>query len=281
MTSDVASNTSSNAASNKASNKASDAEWLEAVIGSVDRPGVAIDGVALPGFPPVRVAGQTVADGMSRRMLTHASVMHATIRDTAARHGVTLDGNTKVLDFGVGFGRIARFFLREVARENLYGVDVLENLVEACRETFGSDTFDVIEQEGVLPHADDTFDLVFANSVFSHLEERLNLAWFHEIVRTLKPGGLAALTIIDRPKFEHFVTTGGPYYEALGIDPDTAMPALDRGEMLWFDATRKGALTGYGYAVVPHAWVRENWTSAEVLEFDETTPQTIVWLRKR
>ena len=270
----------SDVALDRALDMASDGEWLEAVIESVDRPGIEIDGVTLPGFPSARVAGQTVADGMSRRMLTHASAMHATIRDTAARHGLRLGRDTKVLDFGTGFGRIARFFLREVARRNLHGVDVVPNLVQACRETFGSDTFDVIEQRGTLPHADGTFDLVFANSVFSHLTEELNLAWFAQIMRTLRPGGLAALTIIDAGKFERFVKVGGPYFESLRIDPDAARPAIGRGEMLWFTTSRKGPLEGYGYAVVPQAWVRANWRAAEVLEFDESMPQTLVWLRK-
>jgi ubiquinone/menaquinone biosynthesis C-methylase UbiE len=48
-----------------------------------------------------------------------------------------------------------------------------------------------------LPFPDQTFDLVFGISVFTHLRESWQFAWLRELARTLKPGGLAIMTIMS------------------------------------------------------------------------------------
>ena len=47
----------------------------------------------------------------------------------------------KLLDFGVGWGRILRFFMKDFFPENLYGVDINEDLLSICRKTFKWGTF--------------------------------------------------------------------------------------------------------------------------------------------
>ena len=73
----------------------------------------------------------------------------------------------------------------------------------------------VLLRQGTLPFKDGTFDIVFANSVFSHLEPDLNLAWMKEIHRTLQPGGLAMLTIIDPAKFVRMAAGAKEWMEKL------------------------------------------------------------------
>jgi hypothetical protein len=41
----------------------------------------------------------------------------------------------------VGWGRIARFFLRELPAENIYGIDVMEEFVQIRTRTFRNNNF--------------------------------------------------------------------------------------------------------------------------------------------
>lgn len=40
-----------------------------------------------------------------------------------------------ILDFGCGWGRVIRFFLRDVAPSSLYGVDPSPEMIDVCRQT--------------------------------------------------------------------------------------------------------------------------------------------------
>jgi hypothetical protein len=48
-----------------------------------------------------------------------------------------------LLDFGAGWRRLTRFFLRELPVENFYGIDVTEEFIQICRRTFRNENFHV------------------------------------------------------------------------------------------------------------------------------------------
>ena len=85
--------------------------------------------------------------------------------------------NATILDFGIGWGRVLRFFLKDVEVERLVGIDHYATAIEACHETYppGGPRFLLTEPFPPAPFEDATFDLVFAYSVFSHLSEEAHL----------------------------------------------------------------------------------------------------------
>lgn len=266
--------------SNLSLKEISDEAWFEAILKSVSGP-VEINGIMLPGFPDERLRGWVVANGTSEGMLRLAFKMYNHVKTLSKKYDVPFDHTTKILDFGVGWGRIARFFLREIAINNLYGVDVLKPLTDACKKDFGTENFSSIEQNGGrLNFENDEFDIIFANSVFSHLTEALNKSWYEEIARVLKPGGIACLTIIDKNKFDIMVEGNSAYYQGFNIDSEDMKKAFAKGKLKWFTTKRVGQLEGYGLTFVPQKWIKKNWTSLSLREFVEDYSQTIVVLTK-
>jgi len=259
-----------------------DKDWFAAISQSVTTANMEIDGIKLPGFPESHIVDLTITNGTSDRMLREASMLYSHVRDTAKLYGAPLERSSKILDFGCAWGRIARYFLRDIALENLYGVDVVPELVAACRKSFNSDNFDVIQQKGKLPHAKNTFDVAFANSVFSHLTPELNLKWMREIHRVLKPGGLAMLTIVTKEKFDVMAIGSKTWIDSLGFDVEVAKQDVLDGKFVWQSTQRGGELTGYGLAIIPPQWIEENWGQHfEGLDMITDYHQVIVVLRKK
>jgi SAM-dependent methyltransferase len=113
-----------------------------------------------------------------------------------------LSPDSRVLDFGCGWGRTLRFFMRDVRRGNLYGVDCMPLAIELCRETNPWSRFALIPP---LPPADlpsSHFDLVYLYSVFSHLSEDAQDQWLTEFSRVLRPGGVLIATTWPREYIE-------------------------------------------------------------------------------
>jgi ubiquinone/menaquinone biosynthesis C-methylase UbiE len=108
------------------------------------------------------------------------------------------------LDFGCGWGRITRFFVKDIEKGQLYGVDPLAEIIELCKSTVKLAKFDVIEPLPPIPQfSPNMFDIVYAYSVFSHLNEQYTYLWFHEFNRLLKKGGLLIVTTRSRSFIEH------------------------------------------------------------------------------
>src|SRR3954471_22838053 len=55
------------------------------------------------------------------------------VRDIAARHLGRPMSDLDVLDFGCGWGRISRFFIKDVAPDRLWGIDPLEPAIDICQ----------------------------------------------------------------------------------------------------------------------------------------------------
>ena len=138
----------------------------------------------------------------------------------AALLGRPIDPERVVLDFGCGWGRMTRFFLKDVRPENLHGADVSPSLVALCRESIPSCPFWLIDPMPPSTFDRDTFDVIYAYSVFSHLSERAHLRWIGEFARILKPGGVLLVTTRGRDFIAlcHSLrgrTGGDPYRELL------------------------------------------------------------------
>ena len=264
-------------------NDISDQEWLDAVLNSVTNQGTSIGTIQLPGFPEKETQTITIQDGATENMLRGAFKLYSHVKAAAARNNSSLNANTRVLDFGCGWGRIARFFLREVDKKNLYGAEAVPALAQACNETFESDQFLTIDQQGTLPFEDKQFDLVFANSVFSHLTLELNLHWLTEIHRVLDSKGMAMLTIINEDTFTSMIDSHqADWLKKIGFDKEQTLNELSDGKFIWKSTNRQGNLEGYGFAAIPMSWIEANWSDKfRIVETISDYSQCVVVLEKR
>jgi SAM-dependent methyltransferase len=99
----------------------------------------------------------------------------------------------RILDFGCGCGRIARFFPREFPDAQITGIDVDADATAWCADHLKGR----YETAGLLPPTrlpSSSFDLVIAVSMFTHFDEPAQDAWLEELARVLRSDGLLIAT---------------------------------------------------------------------------------------
>jgi SAM-dependent methyltransferase len=215
--------------------------------------------------------------------------------DQRTIHGVHLGTNSHVLDFGCGWGRFARMFLRDVPESNIWCADSYDLALATCREIGVPGRMVKLSQmpPSDLPSA--RYDLAFAYSVFSHLSPPTHVAWSEEFARVVKPGGLVFITtqarwFIDYCKTfrENPDTIDSVWHQQLAgafLDYDESVECYDRGELLYAPtggAGQSGAF--YGEAVVPRGFFESQWgPHFEVVDFiadRSLCPQAVAVLRR-
>lgn len=107
-----------------------------------------------------------------------------------------------ILDFGCGWGRIIRFFLKDVEPSRLWGADPVEEMIKICTRDNSWCNFVLINTRPPSPFQDGTFDLIYSYSVFSHLSEDMHQTCLAELARILTPGGLLIATTRPRDYIE-------------------------------------------------------------------------------
>jgi SAM-dependent methyltransferase len=217
---------------------------------------------ALPAAPDLRL--QAVWNGASGVGLAAQSVIfYDRLRDLYARDGARPLADSRVLDFGCGWGRLTRFFARDVAPGNLFGCDPVApilNVCRTCRVPAELSQCDFVPQRPPFPKS---FDLIYAFSVFTHLSERAHRACLRALHGALAPGGLLVLTIRP-PEYLWLSELLRPALRSLGPDPATRL-----AEPLYLFAPHASQPLGaepaggeitYGETVVTAAYIRRHWT---------------------
>ncbi|ULU25206.1 class I SAM-dependent methyltransferase [Dyella terrae] len=129
--------------------------------------------------------------------------------------GRSLD-DARILDYGCGYGRIARLMYAFVGEAGLYGVDPWERSIEICHEDGFGENF---RQSDYLPMSlpvdDRTFNLIYAFSVFTHLSERATLTALAALRKVIARDGLLVITIRPEEYWAHDVHAQGPEKDAL------------------------------------------------------------------
>lgn len=176
-----------------------DKEWLRVLERSVDDRNV--DGFTLPGFPDPALQSATVgSSGVTA--LQEAFRFYQHVKERCRRAGRPLTQGQRLLDFGIGWGRMARFYIKDGLA--LHGADVNPELLTACAKTGLDAELRLIDPRGALPWRDHSMEVVIAYSVFTHLPEEVADHWLAEIARVLVPGGMFVATV-EPPRFlTHF-----------------------------------------------------------------------------
>jgi SAM-dependent methyltransferase len=221
--------------------------------------------------------------------LAEAARFYSFVRQTCVTSGKPIHSRTKILDFGVGWGRIIRFFLKETDAKCLYGVDVSELYLEAARQSGCQCNLQKIEALGSMScYPDATFDLVYAYSVFTHLPEAVQDRWLSEIRRVLRPGGMFVATVEPPRLLEHRMGLN-PNDESLhprerrlaaivAAEPEIHAGLIARG------FTHIPMVATYGDTMMTDDYLRRHWgTFFEVIDFvDDATRswQAVASLRR-
>jgi len=97
-----------------------------------------------------------------------------------------------------------RPLLRAGVRWHLRGCDVDAETVAWSRRAFPTVRFEITAPSPPLPYPEATFDAVYAISVFTHFDAEEQKAWAAELARVIRPGGVAALSLMGPHAFGSF-----------------------------------------------------------------------------
>jgi SAM-dependent methyltransferase len=240
--------------------------WRDLLISSVKQS--QFGEVRLPTFPDSALQSLFVGSSNEHAMLEGFNFYSAILK-YLDRVGKPLNPESKVLDFGCGWGRYMRYFYRDVLHKNLYGVDPWHLAIDTCRETGVHGQLMEIDLLPPTIFADNTFDLVFAYSVFSHLSPMASEKWIAEITRLLKPGGVVCVTTQGRTFIDYCASLRGKppesvwheYLQRSFPEPEQMYRRYDDGEFLYAPNGGGPALPSeiYGDAIVPRGHVEKIW----------------------
>jgi SAM-dependent methyltransferase len=136
-----------------------------------------------------RVIGDRDARGFLVSGATDYRRIDSVVFEATGRH---LHAFARVLDWGVGCGRLARHFPAESAHA-LTGCDIDRANVDWCAANLPG-TFVASRVAPPLAFDDASFDAIYGVSVFTHMREPMQLAWLDELARVAKPGAILLMT---------------------------------------------------------------------------------------
>jgi 2-polyprenyl-3-methyl-5-hydroxy-6-metoxy-1,4-benzoquinol methylase len=271
-------------------------EWFKTVCKSYSDPPVFVEGEKLPAFPSDTIQANTTGQA-GVNTLKEAFIFYLDCVENFKDLGVPISREHTLLDFGVGWGRIARFFLRQMPLSNIYGIDVMDEFIQICRKTFRSDNFHVIQPFPPTDFVDGKFNFVVGYSVFSHLSEKACAKWMREFHRITSPEALVVLTTRGRPFFDYCESLKGKgltgYPDALSTmfdDFGAARARYDGGEFVHSNrdgVTGGGTMTAefYGETFIPEQYAKSAYADLFKLEkfvFDpERQTHPIMFFRRK
>jgi SAM-dependent methyltransferase len=197
-----------------------------------------------------------------------------------------------ILDFGCGWGRVLRFFLKDLEPFRIWGADCLSSIIDVCRQTNKWCNFRVVDPMPPTTFPDRTFDLIYSYSVFSHLSEDAHKKWLLEFNRILKPGGLLIVTTLGRQFIEYCNTlrrlTGDPAEGVATVFPDTEQSLLDYDNGTYCHHPLDGGYildsSFFGETCIPKAYVLKHWTTQfaflEYVEGRDLLAQNTIVMKK-
>lgn len=268
-----------------------DQQWLEVLVNSVQKP--VISDIELPGFPPDSFQLGSVGSA-GEQTLREAFTFYREIKSYAENLGIALTRDSRILDFGCGWGRIIRFFLKDVSADNLYGVDVYSQMIDYCRKLVRYGNYTTCNSLPPTEFPDASMDIIYAYSVFSHLAEPVHINWVAEFVRILKPGGILVVTTQPRRFIEFCRSLRGKTHEYQWfnclansfVDVEASFSDYDSGKFL-FSATGGGPelhSSFYGETLIPKGYVEREWTKylifRDFVDDQNRLPQALIVMQK-
>ena len=246
----------------------------------------------IPAAYPRRCTPDAFSGSSGNRSLESGFRAYRLFSELAGTYAAGITAESTVLDFGCGWGRILRFWLKDIAPANLWGIDCYPEVLNYCKASNKWSNFALTDVFPPTPFAGDTFDLVYCYSVFSHLAEDIHRQWLQEFQRILKPGGLLIATTYYRDwilNADNYIQRKWPEFMRppdVKLFPDVAkaLDDYDNGRYCHTSFRGGGPLDSsiWGETCIPEAYVRGQWSDLfEVLEFiDDRAGQNVIVVRK-
>jgi SAM-dependent methyltransferase len=266
--------------------------WIDAVGDALEsNQQTKLNDVAMPTGPSEELQKRYVGTA-GKQAMRDAALVYKYVLDACQTHGIQDIG--RLLDFGCGWGRFTRLFLRDIADGGLFGIDPQPAAIHVCRTHIPQASFIKTEPYPPLPFRDQFFDVVFANSVFSHLAELPAYAWICEISRVLRPGGVLIATthplwlldLVEKLRSGQVPITS-PWHTNLSkswLNLDETRRQYEKGGFLFAEEVGEYG-EGYGDVIVSPGYIEKVWGKLmEPIDFvaDRTRmSQAAFVLRKR
>ncbi len=142
--------------------------------------------------------------------LNSGEVQISILQETIEKAGYFIQAGSRILDFGCASGRMIRHLEKFSDTCEIWGTDISGDCISWCQQHLSPPFhFFMGTTHPHLPFEDGYFDLIYAGSVFTHIDDLAD-AWFLELRRILKPGGMAYVTIQE----QHLIKTVKDFSQA-------------------------------------------------------------------
>lgn len=127
------------------------------------------------------------------------------------------DKNSKLLDFGAGYGRYLDIFAKYFQLENLYGIEIDRKALKVLKEK-GYNCYKSSYDCPNIPFDDNFFDYIYSSNVIEHIPKHQYNEYLQEFYRILKKGGILIIGTPNYPAkrfydfFKAFKTKQFKYY---------------------------------------------------------------------
>jgi SAM-dependent methyltransferase len=177
--------------------------------------------------------------------------------------------NRKVLDFGCGYGRIARLMYYFTPAANLFCVDPWDESIRLCRESRLPGHFFISEYvPRSLPFPDADFDLIYCFSVFTHLSMRTARVVLRLLRNYVADDGMLVITV--RP--EEYWMMNGAFHPSSTRSPQDLLEEHRRNGFAFVPHQREpidGDIT-YGDASISIDWLTREFPEWKIETFDSS-----------
>ena len=242
----------------------------------------------LPGFPNDET--QTMFTGAAgEQTLREAYHYYKIFRDQYQKYRGDIS-EARMLDFGCGWGRIIRFFLKDIEPSRIWGCDPVPEMIKLCKEQNKWCNFEQVNTNPPGVFEDNSFDMIYSYSVFSHLSEDFHLTLLPEIKRILKPGGLYLTTTRNRDFINYCAelrkntdldsSHPGKGSSHAFLDTKKSLSDFDNG-LFCHHSFNDPNWPYWGETAIPKSYVMNNWTKHfTFVDFLEENPQNVIIVQK-
>ena len=255
----------------------SDEQWGEILLGTLENP--KFKNINFPLYPETELQNRIHGGSGAHAVAESLSFYHFVKENTYKSYENTTE--KRFLDFGCGWGRISRPFMRDFKYSNLFGFEpdfLFCTIARSLNYYMTIFSGDFVPTQA-LP--ENYFDVVVGWSIFSHLSEYSATLWLEELARVTRSGAHLVFTtwglrFLERLKAEVLARDCGKeihWYSSVCIAAagsiEERIDAYKKGEFVWFTG---GKSQLYGEAFVGEAalqrLIQKNELPFTVVKFD-------------
>lgn len=267
----------------------SDQEWFEANLNPLlyRETYRARFGIELPDLPPDEIQRRFTGRAGRENLQQAFDFYQFVLANLPA--GATAE--RRLLDFGGGWGRVLRFFLREFSAERLLLADCLSDAIQEARSIHNP--FQIIHSRvnPPLPLERGSIGVCYAFSVFSHLSETACYSWLLHFADLLVPGGKLIITTRGEAHINYLESLARSNSPHQLLDflpaPEIIRNEYEKGGFQFYPIGGGGELSKdfYGEAWISRRWLQERhvslgYAACEFYSEFETVDQCVFVLTK-